>query len=130
MLSAAAYSGMFVFGIVMALLGAVLPALSERLHFAVADIGTLFLIMNFAMLVCSLVLGLGMDRFGMKPPLALGPLLVAVALVLIAYAQAFADLFPAVALLGIGGGAVNGAANTLWPICMKIRRGRAPRSTW
>jgi len=113
MLSVAAYSGMFVFGIVMALLGAVLPALSERLHFAVADIGTLFLIMNFAMLVCSLVLGLGMDRFGMKPPLALGPLLVAVALVLIAHAQAFSDLFPAVALLGIGGGAVNGAANTL-----------------
>jgi MFS transporter, FHS family, glucose/mannose:H+ symporter len=113
MLSIAAYSGMFVFGIVMALLGAILPALSERLHFAVADIGTLFLIMNFAMLICSLALGLAMDRFGMKPPLALGPLLVAAALVLIAYAQAFSDLFPAVALLGIGGGAVNGAANTL-----------------
>ena len=113
MLSIAAYSGMFVFGIVMALLGAILPALSEHLHFAVSDIGTLFLIMNFAMLVCSLVLGLAMDRFGMKPPLVLGPLLVAAALVLIVRAQAFTDLFPAVALLGIGGGALNGAANTL-----------------
>lgn len=113
MLSIAAYSGMFVFGIVMALLGAILPALSEHLHFAVSDIGTLFLIMNFAMLVCSLALGLAMDRFGMKPPLVLGPLLVAAALVLIVRAQAFTDLFPAVALLGIGGGALNGAANTL-----------------
>jgi MFS transporter, FHS family, glucose/mannose:H+ symporter len=113
MLSIAAYSGMFVFGIVMALLGAILPALAGQLRFAVADIGTLFLIMNFAMLVCSLLLGLAMDRFGMKPPLALGPLLVAAALVVIIRAQAFPDLFPAVALLGVGGGAVNGAANTL-----------------
>lgn len=113
MLSLAAYSGMFVFGIVMALLGAILPALAEQLRFAVSDIGTLFLIMNFAMLVCSLLLGLAMDRFGMKPPLGLGPLLVAAALVVIVRAQTFSDLFPAVALLGIGGGAVNGAANTL-----------------
>jgi fucose permease len=113
MLSLAAYSGMFVFGIVMALLGAILPALAGHLRFALADIGKLFLIMNFAMLVCSLVLGLAMDRFGMKPPLTLGPLLVAAALVVIVRAHAFSDLFPAVALLGIGGGAVNGAANTL-----------------
>ena len=113
MLSIAAYSGLFVFGIVMALLGAILPALASQLRFAVADIGTLFLIMNFAMLICSLALGVAMDRFGMKPPLALGPLLVAAALVLIARTQAFSDLFPAVTLLGIGGAAVNGAANTL-----------------
>ncbi len=113
MLSIAAYSGLFVFGIVMALLGAILPVLAEQLRFAVSDIGTLFLIMNFAMLVCSLLLGLAMDRFGMKPPLALGPLLVAAALVLIARTQVFSDLFPAVTLLGIGGAAVNGAANTL-----------------
>src|SRR5690606_4251923 len=46
LLSAAAYAGMFVFGIVMALLGAVLPALSGRLAFEVADIGRLLLYMN------------------------------------------------------------------------------------
>ena len=69
----AAYAGMFVFGIVMALFGASLPALAGRLEFQVADIGTLFLAMNGAMLVSSLALGLAMDRFGMKPPLALGP---------------------------------------------------------
>lgn len=113
LLSGSAYAGMFVFGIVMALLGAILPSLAERLRFAVADIGTLFLVMNFAMLLCSLALGLAIDRFGMKPPLSFGPLLVAGALVLIVRAVNFPDLLPAVALLGIGGGAVNGAANTL-----------------
>lgn len=104
---------MFVFGIVMALLGAILPALAGRLQFQVADIGTLFLVMNFGMLSCSLLLGLAMDRFGIKPPLTLGPLLVAVVLILIARATALIDLFPAVLLLGIGGGALNGATNTL-----------------
>jgi len=113
MLSGAAYAGMFVFGIVMALLGAVLPALSGRLEFQVADIGTLFLAMNLAMLACSSWIGAAIDRFGMKPPLAIGPLFVAAALALIARAARFDSLIPAVALVGIGGGALNAAANTL-----------------
>jgi fucose permease len=104
---------MFVFGIVMALLGAVLPALSTRLQFTLANIGTLFLVMNFAMLATSLILGAAMDRFGMKPPLAVGPWLVAAALMLIGAAQSFEDLLPAAVLLGIGGGALNGATNVL-----------------
>jgi len=113
LLSAAAYSGMFVFGMVMALLGAVLPALSGRLQFRVAEIGTLFLFMNFTMLACSLVVGAAMDRFGLKVPLAVGPLLVAVTLLLISRAARFEDLLPAVVLLGLGGGALNGGTNTL-----------------
>lgn len=113
LLSGAAYAGMFACGVMFALLGAVLPSLSERLSFSLADIGTLFLVMNFAMLVTSLVLGVAMDRFGMKAPLMLGPCLVATALVLLAQAREMAMLFPAVACLGAGGGALNGATNTL-----------------
>src|SRR5919108_5233723 len=94
LLSAGAYAGMFVFGLVMALLGAVLPALAGRLEFQISDIGRLFLVMNGAMLAASLVLGLAMDRFGMKPPLAIGALLVATALVIVARASAFRMLFP------------------------------------
>ncbi len=112
-LSIAAYAGMFVFGIVMALLGTILPVLSARLEFQVSSIGTLFLVMNFAMLASSLLLGVAMDRFGMKPPLAAGPLLVAVSLVMILRADTFAALISAAVLLGIGGGALNGATNTL-----------------
>ena len=113
LLSGAAYSGMFVFGIVMALLGAVMPALSERLEFQVADIGTLFLAMNLSMLACSSFIGAAMDRFGMKLPLAVGPLFVASALALMAGAARVADLIPAVILLGAGGAALNAATNTL-----------------
>jgi fucose permease len=113
LLNGAAYAGMFTFGIVMALLGAILPSLSGRLQFEVTDIGTLFLVMNFAMLASSLAIGMAIDRFGMKPPLTVGPVLVGIALVLIIRAGTFADLLPAVGLLGLAGGALNGATNTL-----------------
>ena len=113
LLSSAAYAGMFVFGIVMALLGAILPILAGHLQFKTADIGTLFLVMNAAMLASNLALGLAMDRFGMKPPLVIGSLFVAAALVLIMQAGTFGGLLPATVLLGIGGAALNGGTNTL-----------------
>ncbi len=112
-LGGVAQAGMFVFGIVMALVGAVVPSLSEQLSLTLGGVGTLFLVMNFAMLLASLVVGLVMDRFGLKPPLALGVWLVALGLVLIGSAERYAQLIPAVLALGFGGGAVNGAANTL-----------------
>ena len=104
---------MFVFGIVMALLGAILPLLAERLRFDLAGIGTLFLVMNSCMLACCLVLGLAMDRFGMKPEIVLGPVAVALALLIMPRADRFETLVIGAALLGIGGGALNGATNTL-----------------
>jgi fucose permease len=112
-LSLAAYAGMFVFGIVMALLGAIIPSLSGTLNFTLAQAGNLFLVMNGGMLITSLVLGVLMDRFGMKPPMTIAPWLVGLALVLIARAGAYADLLPAAVLAGVGGGALNGATNTL-----------------
>lgn len=112
-LGAVSQAAMFVFGIVMALVGAVVPSLSERLSLTLVDVGTLFLVMNFAMLVASLVLGLIVDRLGLKLPLAAGAALVAMGLVLITAATALGHLLAAVACLGFGGGALNGGANTL-----------------
>lgn len=112
-LSGAAYAGMFGFGIVMALLGALLPLLAARLHFDLAQAGDLFLVMNAAMLVTTLTVGPLLDRFGHKPPLLIAPLFVAVALVLVAEASTFNNLMAAVVLLGIGGGALNQVTNTL-----------------
>lgn len=108
-----AQAGMFVFGIVMALVGAVVPSLSERLPLTLGDVGTLFLVMNFAMLVASLVAGLMMDRGGLKLPLAAGAGLVALGLLLVGMAAGLAMVLLAVACLGFGGGAVNAGANTL-----------------
>jgi fucose permease len=112
-LSAAAYSAMFGFGIVMALLGAVMPVLSARLRFDLAQAGTLFLIMNATMLGASFAVGPLLDRFGMKPPLAAGPLLMGAALLLIAEAASYAVLGVSVILLGAGGALLNSTSNTL-----------------
>lgn len=112
-LSAAAYSGMFGFGIVMALLGAILPVISERLHFDLARTGELFLVMNAGMLAATLLVGPLIDRIGHKILLLVGPLFVAGALSLVPEVHTFTELMGAVLLLGIGGGALNQAANTL-----------------
>jgi fucose permease len=104
---------MFLFGVAMALLGAILPVLSGRLRLDLAQVGTLFLVMNSCMLICSLALGPLMDRFGTKPPLAIGPLLVGAALLGVAAARDYTALLRAVGLLGLGGSALNAASNTL-----------------
>jgi fucose permease len=112
-LLALAHAGMFTFGLVMALIGAVVPTLSGTLSLTLGNVGTMFLAMNFAMLVASLVVGLVMDRAGMKLPLVAGAWLVAMALALIARAASYTMLLPAVACLGFGGGALNTGTNTL-----------------
>ena len=112
-LSVAAFAGMFVFGLAVALLGAILPVISGQIHFDLARAGTLFLAMNCGMLVTQLAAGPLMDRFGHKPPLVAGPVLVAGGLVLISAAGEYGALAAGVVLLGVGGGMLNGATNTL-----------------
>jgi fucose permease len=112
-LLALAHAGMFTFGLVMALVGAIVPTLTGTLSLTLGNVGTMFLAMNFAMLVASLVVGLVMDRAGPKAPLVAGAWLVAVALVLVGRASSYAVLLPAVACLGFGGGALNTGTNTL-----------------
>jgi FHS family glucose/mannose:H+ symporter-like MFS transporter len=112
-LQATAFAGMFLYGIAAALLGATLPLLSERLEIGLGRVGTLFLVLNGCMLASSFALGSLQDRHGMKPQLVAGPLVVGAALLAVAGAERYAQLLPAVALLGVGGTAINSASNTL-----------------
>jgi fucose permease len=111
--AAAAYAAHFLFGIVMALLGAILPTLSARIGFDLAQAGRLFLVMNACLLLSSFALGPAMDRFGMKPPLVAGSLLTGTGLALVALAPDYASLAWGTAVLGLGGGALNTGGNTL-----------------
>jgi fucose permease len=105
----AAFGGMFVFGIVMALLGALLP----RLPVGLGQAGNLFFALTSAMLVSMLALGPLTDRFGKKLPLAAGSFCVGAALLGIAAAPGYGLLLASICLLGAGGGALNGVTNTL-----------------
>jgi len=108
-----AWAGIFVFGIVMAILGAILPSLFERIGFGAGAAGNLFLTMNFAMLVTSLFFGPLVDRFGFKTVLAVSALLVALAFFLLSQASTYGLVLGAAAVLGLGGGGLNGGTNAL-----------------
>jgi len=112
-LQASAFAGMFVFGIVMAVLGAILPSLFERIRIDKAEAGGLFLTMNFAMLLVSFFFGPIVDRFGFKLFLLASSLLVALSFGLLAYAPGYGLVVVAVVVLGLGGGGLNGGTNAL-----------------
>ena len=112
-LQASAWAGIFVFGIVMAILGAILPSLFERIGFGAGAAGTLFLTMNFAMLVTTLFFGPLVDRFGFKAVLAVSALLVAGAFLLLSRATGYGAVLAAAVVLGLGGGGLNGGTNAL-----------------
>ena len=108
-----AWAGMFVFGIVMAILGAILPSLFERVGFGAGAAGNLFLTMNFAMLLATLFFGPVVDRFGFKAVLAVAALLVAAAFLVLSRASTYGLVLGAAVVLGLGGGALNGGTNAL-----------------
>lgn len=104
---------MLLFGLAVSLLGALMPVLAGRLGFHLTRAGTLFLALNFGVFVCVAGLGQWIDRHGARVPMAGGPALLAVALLLLHVAGNFGLLLAAALLLGLGGGALNVATNTL-----------------
>ena len=113
LLFAIACFGIFTFGIVMAVLGAILPMLGRHLSLALGQMGELFLTMNLAMMLVMPVLGPLMDKAGMRGILMAGALGTSLALFLIGWSPSFTILLVSVFLLGTAGGCLNGAANTL-----------------
>ena len=112
-LQSSAWAGIFVFGIVMAILGAVLPSLFDRMGFGAGAAGSLFLTMNFAMLVTTVFFGPLVDRFGFKALLAVSTVLVALAFFLLSRAAGYGTILAAAVVLGLGGGGLNGGTNAL-----------------
>jgi fucose permease len=104
---------MLLFGLSTALLGALMPVLAARLNFHLSRAGTLFLVLNLGVFLCVFGLGRWIDRRGVRAPLSIGPALLAAALLLVQIATSFAALLAAALLLGLGGGALNVATNTL-----------------
>jgi MFS transporter, FHS family, glucose/mannose:H+ symporter len=107
------FTGAFVFGIVMSSLGSLLPGMSAAVGFEKLDAGRLFLLMNFGMLVGSLLFGPICDRFGFRALLATSIVMVGGSFATLAMAHAYGTILVVLAVLGLGGGALNGATNAL-----------------
>ena len=104
---------MLAFGIVLTTLGAVLPSIIERFGIDKAQAGSLFLLMTFGILAGSLVFGPMVDRYGYKGMLLLATLLIIAGLEGIAFAPSMGTLRAAIAVIGFGGGIINGGTNAL-----------------
>ena len=112
-LFAIACLGMLAFGIVLTTLGAVLPSVIERFGIDTAVAGSLFLLMTFGILLGSIVFGPIVDRNGYKGMLLLATALIAMGIIGIAFAPSMSWLRVAVAVVGFGGGIINGGTNAL-----------------
>lgn len=112
-LTSSACAGMFVFGIVMAILGAILPSLFDKIQFNKSEAGNLFFTMNLAMLLMSLIFGPVVDRFGYKLFLIFCSFLVVFSLFLFTSASNYTLILTAAVVLGFGGGGLNGGTNAL-----------------
>lgn len=110
-----ACAGMFVFGIVLAILGALfgLPEMRQRLGIDLAQQGDVFLFIFFGVFLSTIVVGPMIDSFGNKIVLTVSAALVAVALVVFSTAHGFSLAIAAATLLGIGGGGLNTSTNAL-----------------
>ena len=119
------FAGAFVLGIAISALGSLLPALFSVIGFQKAAAGGLFLAMNFSMLIGSLVFGPICDRFGYRVLLLLSTLMVAGAFGLLSGAAGYRMVLLSLVVLGLGGGALNGAINALLNDISPERRNRA-----
>lgn len=114
-LFAAACAAMFIFGIQLAMPGALfgITAFRARLGVSLAQQGDIFLALYVGVLVSTLLSGPAIDSLGNKPVFATSAALSAVAFGGFAYAQSFPSGLVAASLLGLGGGGLNTGANAL-----------------
>jgi MFS transporter, FHS family, glucose/mannose:H+ symporter len=125
-LFAAACAGMFIFGVVLALLGTLfgLPAMRERLGVNLAQQGDLFLLLFAGVCFATVAVGPLIDRFGNKLVLLVSALLVTFALVEFAAAHSMLSASSAALVIGLGGGGLNTSSNVLTSELYEGKRGR------
>ena len=122
----AAAMTMFVFGMLIAMLGTLfgLPAMRARLGIDLAQQGDLFSVLFTGLLASAAIVGPLLDRFGSKPVTVSATAMVTAALAAFALARGFGAAAAAALLLGIGGGWLNTASNALVSDVFPDDRGR------
>ncbi len=105
--------GMLLFGIGLITLGAILPDLRIRHSLSAVEAGTLFSILPIGIIAGSLLFGPVCDRYGYRVLLAISSVLMFAGFEGLAFTHTAWILTLSVFLIGIGGGAVNGATNAV-----------------
>jgi fucose permease len=113
MLIFAAIVAIFVYGMTAALLGTILPDLSDRFHLTPSQNGTIAFAQALGLIIASLAVGPLLDNEGKKLGLILGLAFIAVALFALPRSSGFRSILFLLFLLGVGGGIVVTGANAL-----------------
>jgi fucose permease len=115
MLTLAAILAIFVYGIIAAMLGTILPDISQRFSLSPKQNGNIAMAQAIGLMMGSFFVGPIMDVDGKKVGLLLGLGLVVIALLGLKAANGYAVVAGLMLLLGIGGGAIVNGANALPP---------------
>jgi fucose permease len=113
MLILAAILAIFVYGMIAAMLGTILPDLSARFKLTPKQNGTIALCQAIGLIIASVGVGPLIDNEGKKVGMILGLALITIALALLPRASGYGTTATYLLLLGLGGGIIVTAANAL-----------------
>jgi fucose permease len=113
MIIVAAILAIFVYGMIAAMLGTILPDLSARFHLTPKQNGTIASMQALGLIIASVGVGPLIDYEGKKVGLVLGLALVTVALFLLPKSTGFGSIALHLFVLGLGGGIIVTGANAL-----------------
>ncbi len=113
MLISAAILAIFVYGMIAAMLGTILPDLSDRFRLTPTQNGTIAFSQALGLMIASLGVGPLLDTEGDKVGLILGLAFIAIALFSLPRSKGFRSIVFLLFLLGVGGGIVVTGANAL-----------------
>jgi len=109
----AAILAIFVYGMIAAMLGTILPDLSERFQLTPKQNGAIAFAQAVGLMIASVGVGPLLDAEGDKIGLVLGLASIVLALVLLPRSRGFASIAVLLFILGVGGGIVVTGANAL-----------------
>ena len=113
MLILAAVLAIFVYGMIAAMLGTILPDLSSRFKLTPKQNGTIAFAQALGLILASVSVGPLIDNEGAKVGMVLGLALIALALFLLPKSKGYGNVIANLFLLGLGGGIIVTAANAL-----------------
>ena len=113
MLIFAAIVAIFIYGMIAAMLGTILPDLSDRFHLTPSQNGTIAFAQALGLIIASLAVGPLLDNEGKKAGLILGLAFISIALFALPRSRRFRTIVFLLFLLGVGGGIVVTGANAL-----------------
>ena len=125
MLIFAASVGIFIYGMIAAMLGTILPDLSDRFRLSPSQNGTIAFAQALGLILASLAVGPLLDNEGKKVGLVLGLALIALALYALPRSKGFRSIVLLLFMLGVGGGVLVTGANALVSDVGEARRGIA-----